>query len=221
MNTVDLIIHSLPLLCQGALMTLQVLISSFVVSFIAGTCFGLLTCKRLRIPILSQLIEAITFIFRAVPFFVQLLIVYFVLPDLLGFNLEAFPASVISLGMCSSGYVAQIVRAGINLIPLSQWETATTLGYTTYQTLRHVIFPQALSHILPPLNNEFDALLKSTAIVSSIGMLELTRIGMNIVSREMEPVPIYLTVAVFYLCMSMLLNLFARSLERRLSYVKS
>lgn len=75
--------------------------------------------------------------------------------------------------------------------------------------------------VLPPLNNEFDALLKSTAIVSSIGMLELTRVGMNIVSRNMDPVPVYLTVALFYIGMSALLNLFARTLEKRVSYVKS
>lgn len=202
-------------------MTVQVLLFSFSISFIAGSCFGILTCRRLRIPILSPLIETLTFVFRAVPFFVQLLIVYFVIPDLLGFNLDAFPASVISLGMCSSGYVAQIVRSGINSIPASQWEAASTLGYTTYQTLRYIIFPQAFLNILPPLNNELDALLKSTAIVSSIGMLELTRMGMNIVSREMQPVPIYLTVALFYLLMSALLNLLTRTLEKRLSYVKN
>jgi ABC-type amino acid transport system permease subunit len=74
--------------------------------------------------------------------------------------------------------------------------------------------------VLPAFNNELDGLLKSTAIVSSIGLLELTRMGMNIVSREMEPVPIYLIVALFYLCMSAFLNFIGRTLERRISYVK-
>ncbi len=202
-------------------MTIQVLLSSFTLSFIIGTVFGVFTSKQLKIPFLSSLIEAITFVLRAVPFFVQLLIVYFVLPDLLHFNLEPFPASVIALGMCSSGYIAQIIRSGINSIPLSQWETAKTLGYTTFETLRYIIFPQTLLHVLPPLNNELDALLKSTSIVSSIGMLELTRIGMNIVSRDMEPVPVYFTIALFYIGMSALLNLIARTLEKRVSYVKS
>jgi len=78
-----------------------------------------------------------------------------------------------------------------------------------------------MRHVLPAFNNELDSLLKSTAVVSSIGMLELTRMGMNIVSREMEPVPIYLTVALFYLGMSALLNSAARLIEKRISYVKS
>lgn len=202
-------------------MTIQVLLSSFALGFIAGATFGIFSSKRVKIPFLSPCIEGITFLLRAVPFFVQLLIVYFVLPDLLNFNLEPFPASVIALGMCSSGYIAQIVRSGLNSIPNSQWESAATLGYSTSQTLRYIIFPQTLPLILPPLNNEFDNLLKSTAIVSSIGMLELTRIGMNIVSRDMEPVPVYLTIALFYVAMSALLNLLSRTLEKRVSYVKS
>ena len=123
--------------------------------------------------------------------------------------------------MCSSGYVAQIVREGINALPAAQWEAAFTLGYNTRQSLCYVIMPQMLRNVLPAFNNEFDALLKSTAVVSSIGMLELTRMGMNLVSREMEPVPIYLAVAFFYLCLSALINYFARKLERRISYVKN
>jgi polar amino acid transport system permease protein len=216
MNALELISRSMPLLCSGALMTLKVLLFSALLSFSAGTVFGILCSSKLKIPFLSPFIEAITFVFRAVPFFVQLLIVYFVLPDLLGFNLDLFPASIIALGMCSSGYVAQIVRSGLNSIPQPQWETAFTLGYTIWQTLRYTVLPQTFRHILGPLNNELDSLLKSTAVVSSIGMLELTRMGMNIVSREMEPVPIYLTVAVFYLCMSALINLITRSLERKI-----
>jgi His/Glu/Gln/Arg/opine family amino acid ABC transporter permease subunit len=202
----------LMVLLKGALVTLQVFACSAVLSFSLGTVMGILTSSRLKIP----LVEGITFVLRAVPFYIQLLIVYFVLPDLLGFNLDPFPASVIALGVCSSGYVAQIVRGGINAIPVVQWEAASTLGYTTTQSLRYVILPQVVRHVIPAFNNELDAMLKSTAVVSTIGMLELTRMGMNIVSREMEPVPIYLTVALFYLCMSAVLNLTTKTLEKKL-----
>ncbi|HSX11239.1 MAG TPA: amino acid ABC transporter permease [Chlamydiales bacterium] len=220
MGYFEFLSRSYPLLLKGAFMTVQVLLASACLSFIFGIGFGILSCKRLKVPILSSLIEGLTFVYRAIPFFVQLLIVYFVMPDLLGINLNPFPASVIALGMCSSGYVAQIVRAGINSIPASQWEAAFTLGYSRLQTLRFVILPQMVRNVLPAFNNELDALLKSTAIVSSIGMLELTRAGMNIMSREMEPIPIYLTIACLYLCMSALLNIFTRTLERKIAYVK-
>jgi His/Glu/Gln/Arg/opine family amino acid ABC transporter permease subunit len=218
MNTLDLLSRSYPLLLKGTLMTLQVMMGAASISFSLGLVMGILSCERLKIRGVSSIIEGISFVYRAVPFYVQLLIVYFVLPDLLGFNLEPFPASVIALGMCSAGYVAQIVRGGINSIPAAQWEAAFSLGYDTQQSLRHIILPQMVRNVLPSFNNELDSLLKSTAMVSSIGMLELTRMGMNLVSREMEPVPIYLTVAFFYLCMSALLNLISRNLEKR--YVK-
>lgn len=215
-----LLLKSCPLLFKGALMTLQVLFCSSLISFVTGLSFGFFSCNRLRVPVLSSCIEAMTFILRAVPFVVQLLIVYFVVPDILGMNIEAFPASIFALGMCSSGYVAQIVRAGINSIPASQWEAAYSLGYSTFQSFRYIILPQVWRNILPACSNEIDSLLKSTAIVSSIGMLELTRMGMNIVSREMQPIPIYLIVAFFYLCMSATFNFFTRTLERKIAYVK-
>lgn len=220
-NFIDLFFRSWPLLAQGMRMTLEVLIFSALLSFSMGLVFGLFSSNYLRIPIVSTLIEGIAFVYRAVPFYVQLLIVYFVLPDILGVNFEPFLASVIALGMCSSGYVAQIVRAGINAIPQPQWEAAFSLGYTKFQTLRCIALPQMVRQMLPAFNNELDALLKSTAVVSSIGLLELTRVGMNLVSREMEPVPIYLMVALFYLCMSAVLIGIARFLERRFSYVKN
>ncbi len=213
--------NTFQLLLQGSFLTIKVTLSAAAFSFILGGILGIFSSDRLKIPVVSSLIEAVTFIFRAIPFFVQLLIVYFVLPDFLGFNLDPFPASVLALGICSSGYVAQIIRGGINAIPPAQWESAYTLGYTTRQTLLYVILPQTFRNVLPTLNNEVEALLKSTAIASSIGMLELTRMGMNIVSREMDPVPIYLTIALFYIAMSSVLNLFSKYLERKLRYVKN
>ena len=202
-------------------MTIQVLCFAAILSFSFGLLMGILSCHRLKIPILTPLIEGIAFVLRAVPFYVQLMIVYFVLPELLGFNFNPFWASVISLGFCSSGYMAQIVRAGINSIPIAQWEAAYALGYSTYQSLRWVIIPQMVRNVLPAFNNELDSLLKTTSVVSTIGLLELTRVGMNLVSRELEPVPIYLMIALVYLVMSALLNGAGRLFERRLRYARS
>jgi His/Glu/Gln/Arg/opine family amino acid ABC transporter permease subunit len=186
-----------------------------------GLFFGIVSYNRWSVGWLRWIVEGVTFVLRGVPFFVQLLLVYFVFPHLLGFDLEPFPASVIALGLCSSGYVAQIIRGGLNAISHLQWESAFVLGLSRIQSLRYVILPQLLRHVLPMLNNELDALLKSTSIVSSIGVLELTRAGMNIVSREMQPVPTYLTIALFYLCMSALLNVLSRRIEKKLAYAKS
>lgn len=218
-NFYPLLLRSLPLLIRGAGMTIQVTVVAATISLSLGLIFGTLSSQRFKIFGLSRCIELVTFVYRAVPFFVQLLIVYFVIPDLFGWNFAPFQAAVLALGCCSAGYVSQIVRAGLDGISKAQWEAAFSLGYNSLQSLWYIIFPQMLRNVLPAFNNELDSLLKSTAIVSSIGMLELTRMGMNLVSREMEPVPIYLAVAAFYLCMSAALNLLMRSIERRVGYV--
>ena len=216
MIVTELLIRSMPLLTKGALMTLVIFLEAAVLSLMLGTLFGALTCNRLKRRWLGPICEGITFLLRAVPLYVQLLIIYFVLPDLLQINIEAFFASVLALGICSSAYVAQITRSGINSIPVEQWESATVLGYSTISSVRYVIFPQLIRTILPALTGELDALLKSTAILSSIGLLELTRMGMNIVSREMEPLTIYLAVAAFYIALSGGINLLTKYLEKRL-----
>lgn len=217
----NLIYRSLPLLFQGAWLTVQILLVASCISLCVGMLIGVFTCSRLRSKRIAPYIEMITFILRAVPFYIQLLIVYFVLPDLLNINMEAFTASIVALGICSSAYVGQVVRCGINSIPIEQWESASTLGYSTPSTVRYIIFPQMLRNVLPALSNELEALLKSTAILSSIGLLELTRMGMNIVSREMEPLTIYLAVAAFYVIISAGINSFSKRLEKRFCYVKN
>lgn len=217
-SNLNLIYDSLPLLTQGAWMTLQVLFAASCISLGLGILAGIFTCNRLRSKMIAPFIEVITFILRAVPFYVQLLIVYFVLPDLLKINMEAFTASIITLGVCSAAYITQIVRCGINSIPIEQWESAATLGYSTQACVRYIIFPQMLRNVLPAITNELESLLKSTAILSSIGLLELTRMGMNIVSREMEPLAIYLTIAVFYVIISAGINRISKHIEQRFCY---
>lgn len=211
--------NSGPSLMKGAWMSLQVLGASAVLSMLLGSTFGLFLAKRLRSRWLSPLIEGVVAVLRAVPFFVQLLIVYFVIPELLGVQLSAFRASWIALGVCSSAYVAQIMRGALDGVCVSQWEGAFVLGYSKVAMLRYIILPQAIRRLLPALSNELDAMLKSTAILASIGLLELTKVGQNIVSRTMEPLPIYLTLALFYGVMSLCLNVGMRTLERRWGHV--
>ena len=217
----DLILRSLPVLLKGLGLSLQIFAIASLLSLVLGSVMGSVTCRRLRCRWISCAIEGITFILRAVPVYVQLLIAYFVLPDLLGLELEAFTAAIIALSLCSAAYTAQIVRGGLNALPNEQWEAAHTLGYSVIDSLRFIIFPQLLKNILPALTGEFDALLKSTAILASIGLLELTRMGMNIVSREMDPLPIYLAVAGLYVGISGIINIISRKLEKRLRYANN
>jgi len=208
----------MPLLLQGALMTLKLWLSALCFSLTIGTIFGVVRCKKMRIKGLSTILDAITFILRGVPFYVQLLIAYFVLPEIIGVRLSPFITATGSLGLCSAAFVSQIVRTGINSISQGQWDAAHVLGYTVLQTLRYIILPQMVRNVLPAITGELDQLLKSTAIISSIGLLELTRCGMNIVAREINPVSIYLMIAVIYLAISSVLNIFSSRTEGGFSY---
>lgn len=217
----DMIVRSLPLLLKGVALTLEIFAIASFFSLVLGSMMGSLTCSRLRCRWISPTIEGVTFVLRAVPVYVQLLIAYFVLPDLLGIDIGAFTAAIIALSLCSAGYTAQIVRGGLNAVPKEQWEAAYALGYSMLSSLRFIIFPQLLRNILPALTGEFDAILKSTALLASIGLLELTRMGMNIVSREMDPLPIYLAVAGLYVGISATISIISRKLEKRLRYANN
>lgn len=214
----NVMIRSLPLLLKGSILSLQIFAITSICSLCLGSIMGALTCRQLRYRWLFMIIESVTFILRAVPIYVQLLIVYFVLPDLLKIQLEAFTAAVISLSLCSASYTSQIIRGGLNAIAKDQWETAYTLGYSTFDSLRLIIFPQLIKAILPSLTGELDSLLKSTSILASIGLLELTRMGMNVVSREMDPLPVYFAVAALYIGISAIFNFISKKLEKRFSY---
>lgn len=217
MNIFNSIVDAVPLLLQGAAMTIKLWLCTACISMVVGAMFGIICSRRFWFRVVSPTISGFTFIFRAIPFYVSLLLVYFVLPEVIGFSFSAFSAGIISLGLCSSSYVCNIVRAGINSIPDGQWEAAYVLGFSRSSMLRYIILPQMMRNILPAFINELESILKSTSIISSIGVLELTRMGMNIVSREMNPLTIYCSIAIIYLLFSIVLILVGQKIERRLN----
>lgn len=214
MNATTILINSAYLLAQGTITTLGIWLSAAFVALSIGFIWGALRAERLRIPYISVIVEAITFLLRGIPFYVQLLIAYFVLPEISGVELSAATTAALTLGLCSAAYVSQILCGGINAIALGQWEAAFVLGYTKAQTLLFIVVPQTLRYVISALGGEFDQLLKSTALASSFGVLEVTRAGMNIISREMCPMTIYIALAVIYLTLSSLLNALTYKLGR-------
>lgn len=194
-----------PLLLRGMLATLQLWLAALLIAVFVGVIWGVLRSKALRMPLVAQACDFITFILRGIPFYVQLLLAYFVVPSILNIDVPAYVAAAGALGLCSAAYISQIVRGGIDALNPCQWEAAKVLGYSTVQTLRFVIIPQAVKNIFPALTGELDQQLKSTAVFSTIGILELTGAGKNIISHEMNPIAMYTAVALLYLCLSSVL----------------
>ena len=207
-----------PLLIKGTLVTLGAWIISGILSLMLGSCLGILSCRALTTPLLSRFIKGYTFIAKGVPAYVQLLIAYFVIPALLGITVSAFPVALLALTFCSSGYVTEIVRSGINTISRGQWDACFVLGYPMRATLFRIILPQAFKNILSPLLGEFEQLLKTTSLLATIGITEVTRTGMNIISRELNPIPVYLLIACIYLLFSAVLTIISNAIEKRVQY---
>ena len=153
---------------------------------------------------------------RGTPLLVQTFIVFYGLPGLIGQPIPAYWAAVLALSINSGAYVAEIVRSGIQSIDKGQGEAAVSLGMTGAQTMRHIIIPQAFSRIIPPLGNEFIALLKDSSLVSVIALEELVRKGQIIIGRTFRPFEVWLAVALIYLAMTFAVSRLVSIAEKRM-----
>ncbi len=204
-------------LLKGSVLTLEISLASILVGLSFGIVLGVLNCERIRFFPVGPLISAYVTVMRGTPLFVQILILYFGLPAVSGLNFSPFLAGVIALGLNSTAYIAEIVRAGVNSIPVGQWEASQILGYSSFQTLSFIILPQALRTILPPLTNELVVLVKESSILMVVGVPELTKVSKDIVSREMNPMEIYLIAALFYLAITSLLSTVLKRVEGKIN----
>jgi polar amino acid transport system permease protein len=206
---------SLPLLVDGCLLTIFISLIGIICGFFTGAIFGIIDCNKLRNPWVSPFIRAYVGIFRGTPLFVQLLIIYFAIPDALGINLSPITAGIITLGLNSTAYLSEVIRAGINAINNGQWDASYTLGYSRRQSFQYIILPQAIKNVLPAITNELATLIKESSILMVIGVPELIKVSKDIVARNLKPMEIYLLVAMFYLIMTMAVAVITNFIEKR------
>jgi polar amino acid transport system permease protein len=190
--------------------TLLITVSSFALALILGLAVGLARISRSKI--LSNLAAAYINVIRGVPLLVQIFFIYFGLGKIL--SLDRFTAGVAAVGICYSGYLAEIFRSGIEAISHGQHEAALSLGMTRFQTLRHVVIPQSLRIIIPPTANEFIASLKDSSLVSIIGMRELTRAGREYYAQYFTDFQTWFLVGLLYLIMTLTLSRVVKYLEK-------
>ncbi|MGM9539771.1 amino acid ABC transporter permease [Anaerovibrio sp.] len=211
---VDLMINSLPLLIAGAGITIQITAISVGLGLIIGMFVGIARISNVK---LLRVLSAIYIDFlRGTPLLVQIFLIYFALPVILGQRVDPFLAAITACGINSGAYIAEIFRAGIQAIDEGQMEAGRSLGMTWVQTMRYIIVPQAFKNIVPPLGNEFIALLKDSSLVSVIGFEELTRRGQLIIARTYGSLEIWISVAIIYLVMTLTISRLVAYLEKRL-----
>ena len=210
---VDLAVSAIPLLLMGALVTVKITAISVGLGIVIGLFVGIARIAHSRI--LRVLAAIYVDFLRGTPLLVQIFLIYFALPIVTGHHMDPFVAAIASCSINSGAYVAEIFRAGIQSIDAGQMEAGRSLGMTWGQTMRYIIVPQAFKRVIPPLGNEFIALLKDSSLVSVIGFEELTRRGQLVIARTYGSLEIWTCVAIIYLLMTVTISRFVAYLERR------
>jgi putative glutamine transport system permease protein len=208
------VVENLPLMLEGYGMTVVVSALAMLVSVLLGTAVAGLRTSGVR-P-LQWFGATYVEVFRNTPLLIQLYFYFFGLTRV-GVRLSAFQAGVAALGIYTGAYVAEAVRAGILSVDRGQREAARALGLSYLQTLRFVVFPQAVRTVLPPLGNLGIALVKNSALVSSIALADLLYVADLIQSRTFRTFEVFTAVIVFYLSLTLPLALLVSQLERRLA----
>ena len=209
----ELVRQTLPLLASSAGMTLLLSCASFPLAVVLGlaVAVGRLHGPAWLRPILAGYVEVL----RGTPLMLQLYAIFFLLPKI-GLALPALAAAILGLALNYSAYESEIYRAGLKAVPLGQFEAALSLGLTKWQALRHVLVPQAVRIVMPPVTSDFIALFKDTSVCSAITVIELTKRYSVLALSTGRIVELAVVTALLYMCMSWPLAILSRWFESRL-----
>jgi polar amino acid transport system permease protein len=204
-----------PLFVSGVLVTLAYTFASILIGLLIGLLVGLgrlSKSKLLNVPLIAY-IEA----FRCTPLLVQLVWFYYALPVLLGIQIPAMAAAVMTLSAYTGAFYAEIFRGGIISIEQGQWDAARALGLRRWHVMRKVVLPQAVRRMIPPFVNQSITQLKNTSLVSTIAVPDLLYNGTLITADTYRPLEVYTVVALVYFALLFPSTLLAQAYERALA----
>lgn len=194
--------------------TVGITVAAALLSFIGGILFAVIA---LYAPwIIRQPFRLIEWVFMGTPLLLQLFLIYFGLVQI-GIDLPAFVAGIIGLGLHFAVYNSELIQTAILAVDKGQMEAARTLGLSRAQALRKVVIPQAVRAVIPPIGNNMIALLKDSALVSVIGVSELTLSAQRVIGKTYRPFEFYLLAAAFYYVINLCMEWVQRKIERRIS----
>lgn len=195
----EIVLSILPFMLKGLEITFIISILAIFLGSILGFFLGLIRTLHYNLP--KKIIGLYLHLFRGSPFLVQLYIVYFVFPSLgiAWLKFDSFTAAIVSLSFYTSSYVTEIATAAIKAVPSGQEEAARSVGMSKIQALYHVVIPQSVKLAIPPMAGVYVVIIKSTAVLSVIGLSELTRQGeIAILRMPNDTMFIYSLIAAFY-----------------------
>lgn len=214
MSTTSLLVQSLPVLAQGAILTVKFAVLSMIFGLLAGALLAVMGISHNCV--LNWIARVYVSLFRGTPLLVQIFVIYYGLPSL-GISLDPTPAGVIALSANVAAYLSESMRGAILGIPSGQWLAAYSLGLSRRQTLRYVIAPQALRIAVPSLSNSLISLIKDTSLVSVITVTELLRSAQEVIASTYQPLPLYLAAAAVYWVLCQVLEWVQHWYEKRLA----
>lgn len=197
---------------DGILVTFEVTVMSILLALVIGLFTGL--GRIAKNPMINGIASLYVEVIRGIPLLVQLFYIYFALGRII--QMPPMPSAVLAMGICYGAYMGEIFRAGIQSIPKGQTEAARSLGMSTSQSMYHVILPQAFKTILPPVGNEFVALLKDSSLVSILAVADLLRRGREFASESFNYFETYTVVALVYLIITLFLSKLISIMEERI-----
>ena len=204
----------LPYLLQGAIITIEIAAIGVIFGSLLGTLVGL--GRVSRNSLLSQLSRFYIWVIRGTPLLLQLFVIHFAIPSAFpALTLPPFVSACIALSLNAAAYIAEIARGAIQSIDKGQMEAARSLGLSSSQSMRRIIIPQAFRRMLPPLGNEFIALIKESSLVSTIALYDLLRTGQQIISSTYRYSEVFLLVGLIYLLLTTVMSYIVRKIENK------
>lgn len=205
-------IDALPRLLEGAMITVQVAVLSFVLSLILATALTVVRNLEIR-PVNVVIAVYISFI-RGTPVLIQIFLAFYVLP-IVGIDLPAFAAGILAVTLNSAAYTMEILRGGLASVPHGQLEAARALGLKSTAVWLKVVLPQAYIASIPPLVNEFTLVVKTTPLLAMITVVELMRVSQQIFSSNYHPVEILIGAFAIYFVICFVISRASVVIERR------
>ncbi len=208
----DYILRILPNMFAGLGISAQIFLITIVLSLPIGILLALVRISK--VSILRKLAAMYIYVMRGTPLMLQIMFIYYGLPLMLNVQISDFPAAILAFVANYAAYFAEIFRGGIQSIPKGQYEGAKVLGFTYKQTMWHIVLPQVVKRVIPPLGNETITLLKDTSLVYILAMNDLMRVTRAFVQRDFDTMP-FLVAAIFYLVCTAILTKILAYVEKK------
>jgi polar amino acid transport system permease protein len=211
----ELLFRYYPFLVAGVITSLQIAFMSCCIGTFLGTILGVVLARKNKI--IKFFAQGYVSIIRGTPMLIQVTGTYFILRSI-GVPIPALWSAILSIGLNSAAYLSQTILSGIMSVSKGQIEAAQTLGFTSAQTIRYIIFPQAIRAVLPNLESEIVTLIKDSSLASTIGVYELTQQGQIIISQTYDTPTVFFAIGLIYLILTTTVTILMSVINKKINY---